>query len=101
MIVDLILDRRDGMKRGEDCYKPHDFYFDCLAYGNISAGITQAMDEGTEHDVKRELIKYVVGNNYSLDIVDYILSVWWIDQNDNARIANIIKENRVEVEGIK
>lgn len=101
MIVDLILDRRDGMKHGEDCYKPHDFYFGCLAYGDISTGITQAMDEGAEHDVKRELIKYIAENNYSLDIIDFILSVWWIDRDDNARIANIIKENSVEMEGAK
>lgn len=101
MIIDLILDRRDGMRRGENSYKPHDFYFDCLAYGDISAGITQAMDGGTEHDVKRELIKYIVGNNYSLDIIDFILSAWWIDRNDNARIVNIIKENSVAMEGAR
>lgn len=101
MVVDLILDRRDDMKHGKDSYKPHDFYFGCLAYGNISNGIVQAMDEGTEHDIKRELIKYIIENDYSLDIIDFILSVWWIDQGDNAMIANIIKENSVKMEDVK
>lgn len=99
MIVDLILDRRDNMKCGKDSYKPHDFYFDCMAYGDVGAGITRALDEGTEHDVKRELIKYIVVNNYSLDIIDFILSAWWINQDDNARITGIIKQNHLEMLG--
>lgn len=95
MIIDLILDRRDGMKCGKDEYSPHDFYMRCMAYGEIAEDITHALDGGSEHDAKRELIKYVTENNYSLDIIDFILSVWWIDRNDHARIKGIIEDNRI------
>ena len=36
------------------------------------------MDGGEEHDVKRELIRYIVEHNYNLNICRYILSVDWL-----------------------
>jgi hypothetical protein len=36
------------------------------------------MDDGEEHDVKRELIRYIVEHNYNLNICGYILSVDWL-----------------------
>ena len=99
MIIDVILDRRDDMKRGIDDYNARRFYTDCMWYGNVGDGITRAMDCGTEHDVKRELIRYIIDNNYSLDVIDFILSVWWIDREVHNSIAEYIKENKVERRG--
>ena len=77
MIIDLILDRRGGV-----AYDPQQFYFDVLEYRDIwpelSDPITQALDGGTEEDVKKELCKYVTENGYNPEICDYINSVSWL-----------------------
>ena len=74
MIIDLILDRKDGSP-----YRAHDFYFDCLAYGSVGNSITAAMDYGTEWDVRRALDDYIMRNEYNPAIIDYIHSVRWLD----------------------
>lgn len=74
MIIDLILNRHDGIP-----YDSHRFYFDCLQYGKVGDGITRAMDYGTEADVKRELCKYIHTQGYSPDICRYVNSVKWLD----------------------
>ena len=80
MIIDLILDRKDDAEYdGIDTYNAHDFYIDCLGYGTIADGITNAMDYGSETDVKRELCKYIIKNEYNEKICDYINSVNWLD----------------------
>lgn len=71
MIIDKILDRRDGKK-----YNPKDFYFDLLMYEDKR--ISAAMDSGTEDNVKRELARYIIENGYRLSIINYINSVNWI-----------------------
>lgn len=73
MIVDLILDRKDGEE-----YTPEQFYRDVFDYGEIGWNITRAMDEGTEQDVKKALCQYIMDNNYSCDIATYIDSVDWL-----------------------
>lgn len=77
MIVDLILDRKDGIN-----YKPENFYRECMTYNGIfdgiADGITKAMDYGTEEDVRKELCKYITNNEYNPEICDYINSVNWI-----------------------
>lgn len=84
MIIDLILDRKeDAEYNGIDTYNAHDFYIDCLEYDRvmdgIADGIINAMDYGSETDVKRELCKYVLKNGYNKKICDYINSVNWLD----------------------
>ena len=80
MVIDLILDRKDNAEYdGIDTYNAHDFYIDCLRYGPIADGITKAMDYGSETDVKRELCKYIIKNEYNEKICDYINSVNWLD----------------------
>ena len=80
MVIDLILDRKDNAEYGGiDTYNAHDFYIDCLRYGPIADGITKAMDYGSEADVKRELCKYIIKNEYNEKICDYINSVNWLD----------------------
>lgn len=74
MIIDLILDRRDGEQ-----YRSKEFYDYCAGYiGGIGDGIARAMDSGTESDVKIELIKYVLLNGYYHEICKYILEVDWL-----------------------
>ena len=52
MIIDLILDRKDGCS-----YQPDRFYRDVMEYSSIfnglGADICEAMDYGTEDDVRR------------------------------------------------
>ena len=73
MIIDLILDRKDG-----DKYRPEVFYRRVYMYGEIGFGISSAMDGGTENDVKRELCNYVVENGYDEKICEYINKEKWL-----------------------
>ena len=78
MVIDLILDRKDGVP-----YNPHKFYRECMEYSSIFSGvadgITRAMDFGDESDVRRELCNYVVGNGYNPSICEYINSREWLN----------------------
>ena len=47
MIIDLILDRKQGTN-----YKPRTFCNGIIGYGEISWDIADAMDSGSEYDVK-------------------------------------------------
>ena len=78
MIIDLILDRKDGEAFGER-YNASQFYRDCVCYGSIGWDITRAMDYGTEKDVRRELCNYVTDNEYNPDICKYINSRNWLN----------------------
>lgn len=77
MIIDLILDRKDGYK-----YNPKEFYNEVMDYGDtwpeLANPITYAMDTGTDDDVKRELCGYVIKCGYNPKICDYINSVEWL-----------------------
>jgi hypothetical protein len=73
MIVDAILDRKDGVR-----YNPSEFYDYVSHFEETGYGITRAMDGGTEEDVKRELKQYIDANNYNPAIKDYIDSVDWL-----------------------
>lgn len=77
MIIDKILDRYDGEPEGE-VYRPEDFYRDMVLYGGSGEDIARAMDFGTEEDVRRELCKYIVGNDYNPEICEYINSRCWL-----------------------
>lgn len=73
MIIDLILDRKDG-----EPYKPVDFYHGCFRYGAISNDITRALDAGTEMQVKQAICKYIKDNCYNLDICKYVNRQKWL-----------------------
>nr|WP_314662073.1 hypothetical protein [uncultured Prevotella sp.] len=77
MIIDLILDRKDGVE-----YNAKRFYEDCKNYESYNLGtngsISDAMDYGEESDVKRELCFYIDDNGYNPEIKDYINSVNWL-----------------------
>jgi hypothetical protein len=74
MIIDLILDRKDGEE-----YNARDFYYACLRYGEVGDDITRALDSGTEKDVKKALCDYVIDNDYNKNICKYINSVNWLE----------------------
>lgn len=80
MIIDLILDRKDDTdSMGQSVpYNAHTFYLNVMEYGEVGYGITRAMDEGTEEDVKQALCQYIKDQNYNTDICEYINSVEWL-----------------------
>ena len=73
MIVDLILDRKDGAK-----YSPKTFYNDCMGYGVIGDDITRAMDKESEKQIKQALNEYILHNEYNEEICDYINETKWL-----------------------
>jgi hypothetical protein len=74
MIIDLILDRKDG-----EAYSPREFYNAVMGYGKVGHLITEMMDEGTELDVKAALCRYIVDNGYNEKICEYVISVNWLE----------------------
>jgi len=73
MVIDIILNRKDGT-----LYNAKTFYNDILQYGAISFGITSALDSGSDSDIKKELCKYILENDYNPDICNYINTIKWI-----------------------
>ena len=77
MIIDLILDRKDGQP-----YNAREFYNDVMQYAEtwpeLANPITRAMDEGDENDVRRELCAYIDNQDYNPAIKEYINSVQWL-----------------------
>lgn len=84
MVVDCILDRKDGSP-----YNPREFYQDMLAYE--ADDISRAMDEGTEEDVKKALCDYIKFNDYNPAICDYINSVNWLTSSKRKYMKKSIK----------
>jgi len=90
MVIDVILDRKagtnivtgakakNGMIQVSKDYNSEHFYRAVRAYGEIAFPITEAMDSGTEQDVKKALCLYTIQNDYSVDICSYIMSVDWL-----------------------
>lgn len=76
MIIDLILDRKNGAT-----YNAEDFYRDIIGYENIfelSHDISVSLDFGTNTDVQQALCRYIDDHNYNPDLKQYICSVNWI-----------------------
>lgn len=78
MIIDLILDRKNG-----DHYSPREFYNAVMEYGKVGHLITEMMDEGTELSVKAALCRYIVDNGYDSKVCEYIISVNWLEGYEN------------------
>jgi len=86
MIIDLILDRKDGknikIKDGKlyttQKYNPKDFYDWVMGYGETGHDIAESLDNGQEDDVKRELCRYIIENEYNPDVCNFINSVNWL-----------------------
>lgn len=76
MIIDLILDRRDGVP-----YDPYVFYNEMMDYyavfPDLAAPIVRALDWGTEKDVKKAICGYIMDQGYNPDICAYVNAVKW------------------------
>lgn len=78
MIIDLILDKKDGLN-----YDPKEFYNDVLIYENtfnFEPKISLALDYGENSDVQKALCEYIEDNDYNPEIKDYINSVNWLEK---------------------
>lgn len=73
MIIDLILDRKDGKP-----YSPNKFYDEVSEYGTIGDDIAGALNYGTNENVQNVLCSYIKENNYAPSICKYIKSVNWL-----------------------
>ncbi len=73
MIVDKILDRKDGLE-----YSAKAFYNEVAQYGEVGFGIADALDGGENEDVQKELVAYIKKNEYPQAIAEYVLSVAWL-----------------------
>ena len=71
MIIDLILDRKDGKP-----YDAREFYTQSSHYMEWNE-ICDALDDWENHDVQSALCDYIKSNEYNPDICDYINSVEW------------------------
>lgn len=77
MIIDIILDRKDGAI-SYDASKHLKAFYDYAT----DAGMTElatAVDGGTEDDVKATLMCYISTCGYPLELLDYIARVHWTD----------------------
>jgi hypothetical protein len=90
MIIDLILDRKDGknrvIKEGKlyitPIYEPKQFYNNVMSYyesmPDIAGPIASALDSGTETEIKDILCSYIIKQEYNAKICQYINSVKWL-----------------------
>lgn len=80
MIIDLILDRKGGVK-----YEANSFYLELMQYREtwpaICDPIITAMDAGNEQDVISELCNYVKEQQWPEAFCNYISSVKWTEDD--------------------
>ena len=76
MLIDLILDRKEGLK-----YRPENFKRDVLYYVDVFPcykPVAKAILGGKETDVKRELCRYIDREGYNPEIKSYVQDVRWL-----------------------
>lgn len=78
MIIDSILDRKDGKK-----YNAKQFYDEITPHGLISYEIAGTMDSGEEANVRRALVNYLVDYNYPPELFDYVNGQRWLTDDTN------------------
>lgn len=74
MIIDAILDRKDGIPYTRESMK---YIYDSATTFNFDY-VASAFDMGTNEDCQKALAKYIDENNYNESIKDYIYSKNWI-----------------------
>lgn len=77
MIIDIILDRKDGAI-SYDASKHLKAIYDYATDAHMSE-LATAVDGGTEDDVKAALMCYISTCGYPLELLDYIARVRWTD----------------------
>lgn len=86
MIIDIILDRKDGAI-SYDASKHLKAIYDYATDAHMS-DIAAAIDGGTEDDVKAALMCYISTCGYPLELLDYIARVRWTDDAPTAATAD-------------
>jgi hypothetical protein len=74
MIIDVILDRRDGYEYTENSMKR---LYDYAMYFKFWK-LADALDNGDNEDIQRELCQYILDQDYNPELIDYINSVNWV-----------------------
>ena len=76
MLIDLILDRKDGLR-----YRPENFKRDVRGYLDVFKSYKPVYDAillKDESAVKRELCRYIDIEGYNPQIKNYVRSVSWL-----------------------
>lgn len=80
MIIDIILDRKEGAID----YAPETHLKAIYDYATDArmSDIARALDSGNENDVKAALMRYITVCGYPSALLDYIASVRWTSEHD-------------------
>ena len=76
MIIDEILDRKDG-----GAYDAKDFYSFVMeeeSIWDLPRDISRALDSGENEDVQKALCNYIIEQGYNPAICDFVKSQVWI-----------------------
>lgn len=76
MIIDIILDRKDGCEYTQKGFLDYCIYNDFGDYESMA----KALMNNNEAEIKRLLCEYIDRNQYNKDIKNYVNSVNWIDE---------------------
>ena len=76
MIIDAILDRREGLPYNEKCAR---YIYDQATFFEMDS-LARAFDMGSNEDCQRELARYIDSNDYNESIKDFVYSysVKWV-----------------------
>lgn len=74
MIIDTIIDRRDGCAYGPDDMRY--MYDEAEMFGFID--LARALDSGSDDEIRRELCRYIDDGGYRQEIKSYVNAVDWI-----------------------
>lgn len=90
MIIDRILDRKDGFG-----YNAREFYCYCNGLHEHGNNIARAMDAGTNEDIQIAICAYIIdhyGCEYFADIREYINGCNWLEDEAPRNGATITPE---------
>lgn len=76
MIIDLILNRKDG--ETYNAKNAYNYVTEQESLFNDEFPISRAFDSGNNKDIQNALSKYILDSGYNPEIIKYIKSVEWI-----------------------
>ena len=76
MIIDAILDRRDGEEYNG---KSKNYMMESAEMYGMEL-LAEAFRSNSDYQIKKELINYLIENEYDIYLAHYILSVKWVDK---------------------
>ena len=87
MLIDEILGRKeagynytiiDGKIISDGKYHAKWLYNNLITHDGIYDNILEALDNGNNKDIQKELNNYIISNDYNTNICKYINSVDWL-----------------------